>query len=96
MCIGTASIARSTIATAEAIFWRAIVASAMPARITSLDTRSKGVAFARTNWSSVQVSDANILVQEMATTEFWIKVGLHPRIRWSMVCLLQGSDKSGA
>ena len=24
-------------------FWRAIVASAMPARITSLDTRSKGI-----------------------------------------------------
>ena len=42
---------RSTIATAEAIFWRAIVASAIRARTTSLDTRSKGragnVAFAR-------------------------------------------------
>ncbi len=42
MCIGTASIARSTIATAEAIFWRAIVASAIKVRTTSLDTRSKG------------------------------------------------------
>ena len=75
MCIGTASIAHSTIATAEALFWRAIVASAIEARTTRLDTRSKGVAFARTNRvQRFKLSDANILVQEMATTEFWIKV----------------------
>src|SRR5262245_11804628 len=40
--IGTASIARSTTATAEAIFWQATEASALPAHTTFLDTRSKG------------------------------------------------------
>jgi hypothetical protein len=51
VCIGTASIIRSMTATAEAIFWQAIEASAIRARTTSLDLRSKGrpgnVALAR-------------------------------------------------
>jgi hypothetical protein len=51
--IGTASIARSKTATAEAIFWRAIAVSAITARTTSLDPRSKGrpgnVALARSS-----------------------------------------------
>src|SRR5262245_17496575 len=42
MCIGTASITRSKTATAEAIFWPAIAASAISARTTSLGQRSKG------------------------------------------------------
>ena len=40
--IGTASITLSTTASAEAIFWQAIEASALRVRITFLDTRSKG------------------------------------------------------
>jgi hypothetical protein len=66
VCIGTASIARSTIATAEAIFWQAIVASAIPARTTSLDPRSKGrpgnAALPRTNRSKA-------IMREMRTRQ---------------------------
>jgi len=50
VCIGTASITRSKTATAEAIFWEAIEASAMRARTTSLDPRNRpGNMLARTN-----------------------------------------------
>jgi hypothetical protein len=56
LCIGTASISRLKIATVEAIFWQAIVASAIRTRTTSLHPRSKGrprkVALARTNRSN--------------------------------------------
>ena len=57
--IGTASMARSKTATAEAIFWQAIEAFALRARTTSLDRkgRPRNVTLARTNWSTGATMD---------------------------------------
>ena len=54
-CIGTASIARSKTATVEAIFWQAVVASAIRARIMSptlRETRAQRNAALACNSSS--------------------------------------------
>jgi hypothetical protein len=57
---GTASMARSKTATAEAIFWQAIEAFALQARTTSLDpwSRPENVALVRTNRSTFGVGAA--------------------------------------
>ena len=62
--IGTANIARSKIATAEAIFWEAIVASAMRARTMSptlQETRAqRNAAHARSSSSTGHVVNVGL------------------------------------